>query len=103
MLDISMRSDTSIQVLFCYHIVNHYRVADAKGQFTYWSARTFARGGNRGIRLDYFVCSDELRHNDYISRPGVLDSYILHEETVGVSDHCPVVLVISSPVARPSV
>jgi exodeoxyribonuclease III len=68
---------------------------EAKGQFSYWSQRTFARGGNRGIRLDYFVCSDDLRPTDEV-RPGpaVLDSYILHKDTVGCSDHCPVVLVL---------
>jgi len=32
---------------------------DAQGQFTYWSQRTFARRTNHGIRLDYFICSDE--------------------------------------------
>ncbi len=33
---------------------------DARGQFTYWSQRTFARPVNKGIRLDYFVCSRDM-------------------------------------------
>jgi exonuclease III len=37
-----------------------YLYPDAKGQFTYWSMRTKARPFNKGMRLDYFVCSDEL-------------------------------------------
>ena len=32
----------------------------AKGQFTYWSMRTRARPYNKGLRLDYFVCSQEM-------------------------------------------
>lgn len=97
-----MHFDTSIQVRYYFLLSSHNGGADAKGQYTYWSAQTFARGGNRGIRLDYFICSDELRHDDSVTRPSVLDSYILHEDTIGVSDHCPVVLVVSNPAARTS-
>lgn len=32
----------------------------ASGQFTYWSQRTRARPFNKGLRLDYFVCSKEM-------------------------------------------
>ena len=32
----------------------------ASGQFTYWSMRTRARPFNKGLRLDYFVCSKEM-------------------------------------------
>ena len=32
----------------------------ASGQFTYWSMRTRARPFNKGLRLDYFVCSQEM-------------------------------------------
>jgi exonuclease III len=71
---------------------------------------------NSGLRLDYFVCSDNLYGNvidadesttengivgkvqriimEDIPRPGVLDSYLLHEDTIGISDHCPAVLLI---------
>lgn len=58
-----MRSDTSIlvgklcvDVTVCFHRL----VLDARGQFTYWSQRTFARPVNRGIRLDYFICSNDM-------------------------------------------
>ena len=91
---------------------------DARGQFSYWSQRTFARPVNKGLRLDYFVCSRDMfppklepsqDHEDSAAQdpagrsavdvskmpsPGVYDSYILHEDTVGCSDHCPVVLVL---------
>jgi len=91
----------------------------ARGQFTYWSMRTMARPVNRGIRLDYFICSDSImptaiddsveveaptdggaqlayrrKAGTKSSRCVVVDSYILHEDTIGVSDHCPVVLII---------
>ena len=33
---------------------------DARGQFTYWSLRTFARPVNKGLRLDYFLCSRDM-------------------------------------------
>jgi len=149
-----------------------YLYPDARGQFTYWSQRTFARPVNRGIRLDYFICSPDMfahastssssnssssssssssrtiigrsggdggkdtqdtqdgdveeeeggpasaalpvpvsvppdavpvvvtpahpqeEEFNAIPSPGVYDSYILHADTVGCSDHCPVVLVI---------
>ena len=35
-------------------------ILDAKGQFTYWSKRTSAYDTNSGLRLDYFLCSDNL-------------------------------------------
>ena len=71
----------------------------AKGQFTYWSQRTFARPDNRGIRLDYFVCSKDMfsvnnsDNLDIIPKPGVVDNFIISEDTVGCSDHCPVMFV----------
>lgn len=114
-----------------------YFYPSARGQFSYWSQRTFARPVNKGIRLDYFLCSTSLvqrlankvtltaqehvggayenlpearvvestateKESDVHasatlssdSIPMLYDSYILHEDTVGVSDHCPVVLVI---------
>jgi exonuclease III len=91
----------------------------AQGHFTYWSQRTFARGVNCGLRLDYFICSENMfselettnsssssaaarsyskresnnnSANSHIAQ--VLDSYILHEDTVGCSDHCPIVLIV---------
>eukprot|EP01036_Dinobryon_divergens_P030396 gene30396-39636_t len=79
---------------------------NAKGQFTYWSQRTFARKDNRGLRLDYFVCSGDLfpprsaASDDVaaVASPAaslqVVDSFIVHDETVGCSDHCPIGLVV---------
>ncbi len=32
----------------------------ARGQFTYWSQRAGNRPVNKGIRLDYFICSQSL-------------------------------------------
>ena len=135
---------------------------DAKGQFTYWSQRTFARPSNKGLRLDYFICSKDMFRKeeekitlmmkddgdvdvdvidtddttristiassqvtsrdsdiDVIATtntsttptapttttptgttttpskyPIVYDCYIIHQDTIGVSDHCPVMLVL---------
>jgi exonuclease III len=107
-------------------------ILDARGQFTYWSQKFFARVPNRGLRLDYFICSPDLfpTHRDVIKVstesteiqekptengdsteevvnvkaertivsldsipvPGVYDSYIVSEDTVGSSDHCPIAL-----------
>jgi exodeoxyribonuclease III len=124
---------------------------DAQGQFTQWSQRTNGRPFNRGLRLDYFVCSSSMFAGsgagaeleagavagvgagsgaesgaaesqgtddgaeeaavapapveervlpapavDYaaLPSPGVYDSYILHADTVGCSDHCPILLVV---------
>ena len=109
--------------------------------FTWWSVRTNARPVNKGIRLDYFICSNDLFSSQILQSkssfpifgeeeetkltkkrksidtvtvvteepairvlqaleykdepiPCVYDSYILHQDTFGISDHCPVVLVI---------
>ena len=93
---------------------------EARGQFTYWSQRTFARPVNNGLRLDYFVCSESLFSTSSSSSSlsssssassvtgqkrsaatadapptvAVVDSYILHTETEGYSDHAPVVLIL---------
>jgi len=69
---------------------------DAKGQFTYWSQRTFARKDNRGLRLDYFICSGDLfpHSSGGEGGPQVVDSFIVHEDTVGCSDHCPIMLTL---------
>lgn len=76
--------------------------------------QTFARKDNRGLRLDYFVCSgdlfpprpaalDDVAGKDQppaaaVASPAaslqVVDSFIVHDETVGCSDHCPIGLVV---------
>lgn len=84
-----------------------------------------ARSVNCGIRLDYFICTNDLFASpttapvaagagcrvasggdgseptdatrvtpSTMPSPGVWDSFILHEDTVGCSDHCPVALLI---------
>lgn len=65
---------------------------EAQGQYTYWSQRTRAREPNRGLRLDYFVCSQSMLDDGNGTNPSVRDSYVL-EDRLG-SDHCPVVLVL---------
>ena len=60
----------------------------AKGHYSYWSQRAGNREPNKGLRLDYFICSPELFQED--SKVIVRDSYMI-KECVG-SDHCPVVL-----------
>ena len=108
---------------------------DAAGHFTYWSQRTFARNVNKGLRLDYFVCSKDLissndsdgvteeipsavsrvksaKFNDakrrnisstirneaqtgeIINCLRVYDCFDLPMDTKGLSDHCPVILIL---------
>jgi hypothetical protein len=37
-----------------------FTILDSRGQFTYWSQRSNGRPYNKGLRLDYFVCSDDM-------------------------------------------
>ena len=68
---------------------------EGRGHYSYWSQRAGNREPNKGLRLDYFICSEELleeegedgKKNEAIVR----DSYMLPEQ-LG-SDHCPIVLV----------
>lgn len=94
----------------CYPPLSSYLFEDARGQFSYWSQRTFARPVNKGLRLDYFICSERMFpqriatteveqcrtavNYDTLPTPGVYDSYILPTDTVGCSDHCPIALVL---------
>jgi len=68
----------------------------ARGQFTYWSQRAGNRPPNRGIRLDYFICSNSLASSSSSSSstPSLFDCFHLPEDTVGCSDHAPAVLVL---------
>jgi exodeoxyribonuclease-3 len=61
---------------------------EAKGHYSYWSVRAGNRLTNKGLRLDYFVCSPSLFEDDakIIAR----DCYMLHEQQG--SDHCPIIL-----------
>lgn len=74
---------------------------EGRGHYSYWSQRAGNREPNRGLRLDYFICSKEMLLEDDIGgREGdekkkkafVRDSYMCPEE-MG-SDHCPIVLEI---------
>lgn len=60
----------------------------ATGHYSYWSQRAGNRSPNKGLRLDYFICSSGLFSEQ--SKVIVRDSYILKDQ-MG-SDHCPVVL-----------
>eukprot|EP00122_Pirum_gemmata_P002538 Pgem_evm2s2286 len=59
-----------------------YFYPDATGHFTYWSQRAMNRPWNRGLRLDYAVCSESLLKNEN-EKVFVHDSYILPLDTVG--------------------
>ena len=61
---------------------------DAKGNYSYWSQRAGNREPNKGLRLDYFVASKEMFHEDAKVIPR--DSYMIMDQ-LG-SDHSPVVL-----------
>jgi len=63
---------------------------DAKGHYTYWSQRAGNRAPNKGLRLDYFICSKELFEDGDDKKALVRDSYMIPEQEG--SDHCPVVL-----------
>jgi len=65
---------------------------DAMGHYSYWSQRAGNREPNKGLRLDYFICSKDLMEDDDDRKVVVRDSYIVPDE-VG-SDHCPIVLEI---------
>ena len=64
---------------------------DARGVFSYWSTRAKNRPVNRGMRLDYCLASRSLVDG---SRGSLHDAFVLDTETVHVSDHCPVGVVL---------
>jgi len=61
---------------------------EGKGHYTYWSQRAGNRAPNKGLRIDYFVCSKAMFSED--SKVIARDSYMLPEQ-LG-SDHGPAVL-----------
>lgn len=70
---------------------------DAVGQFTYWSKRTFAYDSNSGLRLDYFICTNDLAKESSTSSrgPRIADYYSRHDHAiVKCSDHCPIALIV---------
>lgn len=65
---------------------------EAKGQYTYWNVKTNARPDNKGLRLDFaIIASQDLKGGRGVK---VHDSFILHEATVGYSDHAPIGVVL---------
>lgn len=54
--------------------------------YSWWSYRFHAREKNTGWRIDYFICSERLRHS--------IEEASIHTEIYG-SDHCPVQLSIN--------
>ena len=63
---------------------------DALGHYSYWSQRAGNREPNKGLRLDYFVCSKDLLKDSNESQVVVRDSYMIPDQKG--SDHCPLVL-----------
>ena len=61
---------------------------DSEAHYSYWSMRAGNREPNKGLRLDYFICSPDMFAED--SDVVVRDSYMLYDQYG--SDHCPVVL-----------
>jgi len=62
----------------------------AKGYYTYWSQRAGNRLPNKGLRIDYFICSRELMEDNAERKVVVRDSYMVTDQSG--SDHCPIVL-----------
>ena len=65
---------------------------EAKGHYSYWSQRAGNREPNKGLRLDYFICSATMMKDDDNKKVVVRDSYMIQSQQG--SDHCPVVLEI---------
>ena len=65
---------------------------DAKGHYSYWSQRAGNREPNKGLRLDYFICSASMMKDEAHKKAVVRDSYMIQSQ-LG-SDHCPIILEI---------
>lgn len=65
---------------------------DARGAYTYWNVKTRARAENKGLRLDLAVIGAADMDGGRGVR--VRDSFILHEATIGFSDHAPIGVVL---------
>lgn len=64
---------------------------EGKGHYSYWSQRAGNREPNKGLRLDYFICSKDLMSDGDEKKAVVRDSFMVPDQ-LG-SDHCPIVLV----------
>jgi exodeoxyribonuclease-3 len=63
---------------------------EALGHYSYWSQRAGNREPNKGLRLDYFICSKDMLKDSEDTKCVVRDSYMIPDQKG--SDHCPVVL-----------
>lgn len=77
------------------HVVDSFRAIhpDATGVFSYWSQRAGNKPWNRGLRLDYWLCSEQMCAEG-APAPALLDAFIVERE-MGASDHAPVGIVFS--------
>lgn len=62
---------------------------DRKGMYTCWETKVNARPGNYGARIDYVICSHEMK--DWFSDANI-------QEGLMGSDHCPVYAVLKDKV-----
>ena len=86
-----------------YSYVDAFRLihGDVRGAYTYWSMRANNRPENKGLRLDYFICSASMAQSNKpstavllpLSTVKILDSYCLPDATEK-SDHAAVSLVL---------
>ena len=65
---------------------------DHEGHYSYWSGRAGNRPENKGLRLDYFICSEGMVEEGGKAGVRLHDSYMLDDVTG--SDHGPCVLVL---------
>lgn len=65
-----------------------------KGHYSYWSQRAGNREPNKGLRLDYFICSKDmiLKGGDNDGRKAIVRDSFMVPDQLG-SDHCPIILV----------
>ena len=63
---------------------------EALGHYSYWSQRAGNREPNKGLRLDYFICSKDMLKDSKDNKVVIRDSYMIPDQKG--SDHCPIVL-----------
>jgi exodeoxyribonuclease III len=72
---------------------------NARGAYTWWSVRSNGKPDNKGLRLDYFLCSESMlpgvESGSPIQGAKVLDCF--HDPDFDRSDHCPIGIVVGLP------
>eukprot|EP00559_Dactyliosolen_fragilissimus_P003149 CAMPEP_0184866184 /NCGR_PEP_ID=MMETSP0580-20130426/21231_1 /TAXON_ID=1118495 /ORGANISM="Dactyliosolen fragilissimus" /LENGTH=515 /DNA_ID=CAMNT_0027365715 /DNA_START=395 /DNA_END=1942 /DNA_ORIENTATION=+ len=96
-LDITSTSTTLGKKVGAFLDAFRFLHPDAKGHYTYWSQRAGNRIPNKGLRLDYFICSKNLlipksEDTQRDMKVVIRDSYMIPDR-MG-SDHCPIMLEI---------